>query len=439
MSFIKSSKKAATFPESDIQFLECDSQSHLYNNRIPQKAVILQMQDFYNLENKVANALIKAMPKCDATSIKIFELIVSAVNPKEPMSNYLISIETELLYKFLNLNSNSKGTDLKKKLINFRNDLYFDFSTLTTEERIQVNKAIEKENELISEERYKLLPIRENHIVSALDEIFWEVRSKHVSFKLTHKILFFLSNLGAEKLYTTYDLIGMNKFTSKYSVILYRYLRMEYQKFKYNQKQNSVKNKIEIDIEVLREMTDTVDLYARFVDFEERILKVPQEEINENSVIKFDYIKIKKGRSIKSIQFFIYDNPKNIPAKETRLTPRKSKEEREQERQNALLETIRSPYTKILRDRMFLDFDFIEDDALLIGLHDRLYSAYDELVEKKGIEFLKLHLSRVQNDRDQSKSINSLPDYLKTALEAAAKEGFWRELKFEKEFKKNKF
>lgn len=427
------------FLESDTPFYsngrlcefgtECSKSAHSFEYRIPQKAVVLQMEDLNNLKNSVSNALIKAMPKCDNTTIKIFELIISAINPKDPPSDFIVYIEKKMLYKFLNLNSSTRGRDLEKKLIKFRNELYFNFSVLKDEERKKVNEAIEKENSIVVDKKFKLQPIHKNHIVSAANEIFWEAYNPYVGFQLTHRIMFFLSNLGEGKQYTQYELIGISKFESKYSVILYRWLKMKYQQFKYNLKENHVKNKIEISIDDLRELTDTTDLYKRFDHFEERVLKVPQNEINNFSVIYFEYKKIKKGRNIESIQFFVKDNVLNIPKKEEKLTPRKSKKEKEEERDAIAFKAIVSPYTKMLENRMLLQKDYQNDAHMLVRLYEDLYPIYDEIVDNHGKSTLISHLDRIC-DATFEKDINDTVSYLVSCAKNAIENDFRHEKKY---------
>jgi hypothetical protein len=52
-------------------------------------------------------------------------------------------------------------------------------------------------------------------------------------------------------------------------------------------------------------MTDTANEYKKIGNFEKRVLKKPLEEINEHTHFNVTYEKIKKGRTIDSIQFHI--------------------------------------------------------------------------------------------------------------------------------------
>lgn len=404
---------------------------HIYTGMLPQKAVILQMQDFNELENKVANALIKAIPKCDVSTIKIFELIVSAINPKDPPADQVVHVEKEMLYEFLDLNGTKRAVNLKSKVKKFSQQLLFDFSSLSDDERDSVNQ-------IISRDEPDMIPLHKEHLVTAAIEIFWEPRGSYIAFKMTKRIMFFLSYLGRGKDgelngkdFTRYDLVGMNKFESKYSVILYRWLRMKHQSFKYNFKEKGVKNKIDLSVKELRELTDTTNLYDRFTNFEYRVLQVPQNEINEFSTIKFEYRKIKKGRNVVAIQFFVSDNPKNIPVKEETLTPRKTKEEREADTMASAYKALVNEYTEKLEKRWILKKDYKKDMKMLARLNDDLYPLYDQIVADKGIEILDIHLDMIQKRVENAKTyIQDPAAYLITIANQSIEKNFIDEYKY---------
>ena len=60
-----------------------------------------------------------------------------------------------------------------------------------------------------------------------------------------------------------------------------------------------------ISVKELREITDTVNEYPRFDNFERRVLKIALKEINAHTSFNVSYEKVKKGRSIDSIVFHI--------------------------------------------------------------------------------------------------------------------------------------
>lgn len=112
--------------------------------------------------------------------------------------------------------------------------------------------------------------------------------------------------------FTQYAISDIMELNSKYSIILYKWFSMSYNQFEhYQYKPNRTKKQLEdyksprIIISDLRELTDTVDDYSRFDNFEKRVIKDAIKEINSFTHFNVEYKKIKKGRSIDSIQFHI--------------------------------------------------------------------------------------------------------------------------------------
>ncbi|MBU5899928.1 RepB family plasmid replication initiator protein, partial [Vibrio cholerae O1] len=74
----------------------------------------------------------------------------------------------------------------------------------------------------------------------------------------------------------------ISELNSKYSIILYRWLSMNYNQYEhYSAKGGRKEEQVEayrnpsISILELREMTDTINDYKRFTHFETRVLKEP--------------------------------------------------------------------------------------------------------------------------------------------------------------------
>lgn len=72
----------------------------------------------------------------------------------------------------------------------------------------------------------------------------------------------------------------------------------------------------EEDLAELKLFFGVHDKYPRFYDFEKRVLEVTRAELDENDSAPywFEYEKVKKGRSIKSIRFTVYVRPKVLLA-----------------------------------------------------------------------------------------------------------------------------
>lgn len=102
------------------------------------------------------------------------------------------------------------------------------------------------------------------------------------------------------------------RLNSKYSIILYKWLSMNYNQYEHysikggrREEQLEVYQNPSISIKELRIMTDTINLYKTFKDFDSYVLKNSLKEINEHTHFNVSYEKLKVGRSIDRIQFHI--------------------------------------------------------------------------------------------------------------------------------------
>lgn len=358
---------------------------------ISQKAVIIQMEDLDKAINHESNDLIKAVPKGRVTTLKLFEMAVSIINPLDPPKDNTIYIDKEVLLNFFD-NDKYKYAYFKRMIKQFVGDLIFDFSK--------------------SEE--------EGDIVAAISRATWRKTDNYVSIKFSDDIMPYLIDLSSD--YTKYSAKEISRLDSKYSIILYRWLMMNYNKYK-KYKNIKCKNPI-ISVSDLRILTNTVDKYIdRFGNFETFVLEKAQKEINEHTSIFIRYEKIKKGRSYESIQFFIDDNIKNMPKDVEKLKPRQTKAEREKQRKVNAADAMSSEYTQILFQYRFLGpLDFM-DVSLMDRLQTDLYPLYDQLKTKvnlKGNSDMKLvkeHIEYVSNHKDHAVSeINDIVAYLRNTV-----------------------
>lgn len=372
----------------------CDDEVTLespFEESISQKAVVIQMENLDKAISHESNDLIKAIPKGRATTLKLFELAVSAINPLEPPKNNTVYIDKTVLLSFFD-NDKYKFAYLKRMIKQFVGDLIFDFSK--------------------SED--------EGDIVAAISRATWRKSDNYVAIKFSDDIMPYLIDLSAD--YTKYSAKEISRLDSKYSIILYRWLMMNYSRYKkYNNKK--CKNPI-VSVSELRRLTETSKKYKEFNNFERLVLDRPIKEINEYTSIFVKYEKIKKGRNIESIQFFIEDNIKNIPkVNNEELKPRQTKEEREQQRKVNAADAMASEYTQILFQNRFLGpLDFM-DVSLMDRLQTDLYPLYDQLKTKvslKGNSDMKLvkeHIEHVSKYKEHPVSgINDIVAYLRTTV-----------------------
>ena len=84
--------------------------------------------------------------------------------------------------------------------------------------------------------------------------------------------------------FTKLDLKEFNPLKSKHSIVIFEYLK-RYENF----------GQIPlITMEELRAITDTINKYPNFTDFERYVLSVAKDEINEHTAYTVDYLTIKK-------------------------------------------------------------------------------------------------------------------------------------------------
>ncbi|MCT4425176.1 replication initiation protein, partial [Lactococcus cremoris] len=138
----------------------------------------------------------------------------------------------------------------------------------------------------------------------------WNSYNDDVMIQFNQFIMPYLIDLKAE--FTQYKISELKELNSKYSIILYRWLSMNYNQYEhYSAKGGRRAEQVEayrnpsISVKELREITDTVNEYPRFDNFERRVLKIALKEINAHTSFNVSYEKVKKGRSIDSIVFHI--------------------------------------------------------------------------------------------------------------------------------------
>lgn len=231
------------------------------------------------------NSLITSIAKMDKTPLKMFELAVSCINTEEPPKDHTVYLSKEELFAFFKVSDNDKHTRFKHAVENMQKQAFFQI----------------KEEEGRGFKFKNIVPIA---------YVEWTDYHDKVTIQFSDKIIPYLINL--KKNFTQHALSDIAELNSKYSIILYRWLSMNYNQYKhYSYKGGRREEQVEayrntsISIRELREMTDTVDEYPRFDRLEHRVLKEPIEEINDNTSFNVTYEKVKKGRTIDSIVFNI--------------------------------------------------------------------------------------------------------------------------------------
>ena len=344
------------------------------------------------------NSLITSIAKMDKTPLKMFELAVSYINTEEPPKDHTVYLSKKELFNFFKVSDNNKHSRFKEAVEKMQKQAFF--------------KIKEKKEHGFEFENIVPIPY-----------VKWTDYNDEVTIRFSPEIMPYLINL--KKNFTQHALSDLAELNSKYSIILYRWLSMQYNQYEYysakggrREEQVESYRKPTISIKELRTMTDTVKAYKAFRDLDKRVLKEPLEEINEHTSFNVTYDKIKKGRSIDSIVFHI-EKKRMADDNSYKLDDRayqEAKEEKSRNEADLLKQAMESKYTRLLIENFLLSPLEMTDTALMAGLQAHVYPLYDELKELRGLNGVKDHLSYVAS-KQEAYSKRNVAKYLKKAIE----------------------
>ena len=346
------------------------------------------------------NSLITSIAKMDKTPLKMFELAVSCINTEEPPKDNTVYLSKADLFAFFKVSDNDKHSRFKQAVRAMQKEAYFE----------------------IKEEAGKGFKFKS---IVPIPYVEWTDYHDEVKIEFHREIMPYLINL--KKNFTQHALSEISELNSKYSIILYRWLSMNYNQYEhYSVKGGRRAEQVEsyrnpsISVKELRIMTDTVNEYQRFTNFTKKILDIPLKEINDNTTFKVSYEKVKKGRSIDSIVFHIEKKPvaKNEYYKQEEQDPvyLENKADREAKQKMLFAEAMQSPYTKLLGEKWLINVADMQDISTMTGLAEKVYPLYDELKEARGLKGVETHLSYVAS-KQEGYSKRNVVKYLKTAIE----------------------
>ena len=344
------------------------------------------------------NSLITSIAKMQKTALKMFELAVSCIDTENPPKDNIIYLSKKELFSFFDVSSASKHTRFKEAIEYMQKQAFF-----------QIKEEKNKGYEMTS-----IVPI---------PTVKWNSYNDDVMIQFNQFIMPYLIDLKAE--FTQYKISELKELNSKYSLILYRWLAMNYSQYEhYSVKGGRRAEQVEayrnpsITVKELREITDTINEYTRFQSFENRVLKNAIEEINAHTSFNVSYEKVKKGRSIDSIVFHIEkkrradDNSYKLEDTAFQV----DKKQKEQSEAVLVKQAMESKYTRLLLDNMLLSPYEMTDTSLMAGLQAHVYPLYDELKALRGLNGVKDHLSYVRA-KQEAYSKRNIAKYLKKAIE----------------------
>ena len=344
------------------------------------------------------NSLITSIAKMDKTPLKMFELAVSLIDTENPPEDQTVYLSKREMFAFFNVDDSNKHSRFKEAIEKMQKQAFF-----------QIKKEHDKGFKFVS-----IVPI---------PYVEWTDYNDEVKIEFHREIMPYLINLKNN--FTQHALSDISALNSKYAIILYRWLSMNYNQYDHysvkggrREKQVESYRNPEISMHDLRQMTDTVDEYKRFYNFEKWVLKEPLSEITNHTTLNVTYEKIKKGRSIDSIIFHITkkqvaDDSSYKLADPAYIDDKISQEESEEK---LVYQAMKSPYTKLLMEQFLLSYIDLTDTAILSGLQKNVYPLYDELKELRGLKGVKEHLAYIRDKQDDYSKKN-IAKYLKKSIE----------------------
>ncbi|GJM48968.1 RepB family plasmid replication initiator protein [Weissella soli] len=344
------------------------------------------------------NSLITSIAKMDKTPLKMFELAVSLIDTENPPQDQTVYLSKQELFAFFKVDDNDKHSRFKEAIEKMQKQAFF-----------QIKKEQDKGFKFVS-----IVPI---------PYVEWTDYHDEVLIRFSPEIMPYLINLKTN--FTQHALSEISELNSKYAIVLYRWLSMNYNQYEHysvkgGRREEQIENyrNPEMSIRDLREMTDTIDEYQDFRNFDKWILKNPLDEITEHTSLQVTYEKVKKGRSIYSIVFHITKKQvaDDISYKHNDPVYIEDKIRQEETEDMLTVKAIKSPYTKLLMEHFLLSYIDLTDTAILSGLQKNVYPLYDELKDIRGLNGVKEHLAYV-NDRQDNYSKKNIAKYLKKSIE----------------------
>ena len=368
---------------------------------IPEELKTRQVQTLNELSKRKVvehNSLITSIAKMDKTPLKMFELAVSLIDTDNPPEDQTVYLSKQELFAFFKVDDNDKHSRFKEAIEKMQKQAFF-----------QIKKEQDKGFKFVS-----IVPI---------PYVEWTDYHDEVLIRFSPEIMPYLINLKTN--FTQHALSEISELNSKYAIVLYRWLSMNYNQYEHysvkggrrEEQVQSYRNP-EMSIRELREMTDTIDEYQDFRNFDKWILKNPLEEITEHTSLQVTYEKVKKGRSIDSIVFHI--TKKQVAAdssyKQDDPVYIEGKIRQEETEDMLTVKAIKSPYTKLLMEQFLLSYIDLTDTSILSGLQKNVYPRYDELKELRGLKGVKEHLAYIRDKQDDYSKKN-IAKYLKKSIE----------------------
>jgi plasmid replication initiation protein len=232
--------------------------------------------DISNLKVAKSNELIQSAHRMTRNQMILFAIAVSHIDSTKEKHPNKVTVMKEDILKIFDLKGEDKWTRLKTEC-----------------KKLQSRSQVELINENGDIDWYMVIP-----------HVTWHRKYDYVTFNFHSDLMPHLTDL--KKYFTQYPIMTISQFKSLYSMRIYEYLKM----LKYDSVQGNRFQEWTIGLDKLKSLLDCSDQYADFRNFDKKVLKVAEREINEHSELFVKYEKIRRGRSIRAIKF-IFQNRLN--------------------------------------------------------------------------------------------------------------------------------
>lgn len=347
------------------------------------------------------NDLITSVARMDTVPLKIFELCVSQLDSRQIIKeqDYELKLSKKEIYDFFKAEDEGKHTRFKEAIQRLQAQSYFRIEKLEKDDGFRYQSIV------------------------PIPYIEWKDSVDEVLVRFNREILPYLMELKDN--FTQYLLSDISNLNGKYSIILYKWLMMNFNQYKRYGNRQHKNPKIKIDD--LRKMTDTIKEYKRFDNFDKRVLKEPLEEINTKTHYVITYEKIRYGNRVEEIQFYIEEKDLR-PTAEYNLDKSERYEERFNEHEDKLKGSI-DEYLTALRDpfiERLIKKEIIHsaDMEKILNIYEKVVPLYQEMIIIKGqnifrpYETFENHVDYIKEHIVGSpKKFQNIVEYLRVSAE----------------------
>lgn len=204
-------------------------------------------------------------------------------------AKYKLNLEEQKMILIFVSQINNTDEDFKSYYLKVK-----DYQNLTENQNDDMYKILMRNAKGLMSKPLELTKEKEILILNWFTHVRYKSGQIEVSFHPELKP-YLLSLKGS---FTSYSLKNIIQFKSAYSIRIYELL-----------KQYETIGSRTIEIEKLREYLGiSKELYPKYSNFKQKVLKTSQDELFQNADIQFNYEEIKKSRKVDKLKFLIQKN-----------------------------------------------------------------------------------------------------------------------------------